>query len=214
MAFHALSGFMLMMAGVSVALWPLTHPWGTFVGPEVARTGQWMLAHTFHFLAGLFGLLGLLGLIDRQVRSSSTLERVGFAVAFVGTILFASTGVFTAFLWPVLAQHAPALTEPHGPFFMPPHPTILVTSLLYSTGYALLAVALGRAGVVERWAVVSTVVGALLLLVPPAPLGPLPWVAFPLGGVLFGAGLVGLGHAVFGGLESRLTRASHAAPAR
>jgi hypothetical protein len=195
-AFSTLVGFMLMLAGVSVALWPVTHPWGTFVGPGVARTGQWVLAHTFHFLAGVFGLFGLLGLIDRQVRSAATFERLGFTVAFFGTILFASTGVFTAFVWPLLARDAPHLTEAHGPFFMPPHPVILVTSFAYSIGWALLATALMRAHVVRSWAAIVIVIGALLLLVPPAPVGPLPWVVFPIGGVLFGAGMVGLGRAV------------------
>lgn len=193
---RSLCGLSLVLAGISVALWPLTHPWGLFAGAEVGRSGQWMVAHTFHFLAGLFGLLGLLGFVEREVKTAGTLERVGFVTAFVGTILFASTGVFTAFLWPVLARDAPHLTELQGPFFSPPHPLILITAISYSLGYILLGIALWRVHAIAQWGALALVVGAFLLMIPPAPLSPLPWVVFPTGGALFGVGVVALGLAL------------------
>lgn len=158
-----------------------------------------MLAHTFHFLAGSLGLLGLLGFVEPEVKAAGTLERVAFVIAFAGTILFAGTGMFTAFFWPVLAREAPQVTELNGPFFSPPHPMILVTTVSYSLGYLLLGVALARAGAMAVWGAVALGLGALLLMLPPAPLSPLPWLVFPTGGVLFGVGLTALGLALRAG---------------
>ena len=41
------------------------------------------------------------------------------------------TGVITAFVWPIFAEHAPGLTELSGPIFSPPHPVIGITAVLY-----------------------------------------------------------------------------------
>lgn len=192
----SLSGVALILAGISLALFPVTHPWGSLAGPEIGGSGQWMMAHTFHFLAAGFGLVGLLGFVEREVTSAGRLERTGFVLAFAGTILFAGTGMFTAFLWPVLARNAPHLTELNGPFFSPPHPIIVITTITYSLGHILFGVALARAHRMALWGAVALVVGALLLMIPPPPLGSLPWIVFPAGGVLFGAGLAALGLAL------------------
>jgi hypothetical protein len=185
-----------MLAGISVALWPLTHPWGSFAGAAIGQSGQWMLAHTFHFLAGGFGLVGLLGFVEREVATAERFERTSFVIAYAGTILFAGTGMFTAFLWPVIARNAPQLTELNGPFFSPPHPLILITTITYSLGHILFGVALARAGAMAVRGAVALGLGALLLMLPPAPLSPLPWLVFPAGGVLFGIGLAALGLAM------------------
>jgi hypothetical protein len=198
---HSLCGIALMLSGASVALWPLTHPWGTFTGAVIGQSQQWMVAHTFHFLAGAFGLLGLLGFVERQVTVASTFERFAFVLAFLGTMLFAATGLFTAFLWPVLARNAPALTELQGPFFSPPHPLILITTISYSMGYILLAIALLRTHAMAKWGALLLMAGAFLMMIPPAPLSPLPWVVFPVGGVVFGSGLAALGLVVRNGFR-------------
>lgn len=188
----------MVVAGCSVALWTLLHPWGTVAGPEVGASGRWAISHTFHFLGGFFGAIGLLGLARRQT-GAGALERIGFFVAFAGTVLFTGTGLITAFVWPVLATNAPALTELSGPFFSPPHPVIGVTALAFSVGYIMLALALSIAGVISRTAAAALVVGALLLIPPPPPLSPVPWIFFPLGGLLFGIGLVAIGLSVRSG---------------
>jgi hypothetical protein len=71
-----------------------------------------------------------------------------------------------------------------------------VTTLLYAAGNALLGVALRRAGVLATPTSVALVAGALLTLVPPAPLSPAPWGVFVAGCVVLGAGLAGLGLAL------------------
>lgn len=151
-----------------------------------------MMSHTFHFTAGLFASVGLLALAPRQFGRVSTFERVGFLVAFVGSVMFTGTGVITAFVWPILATHAPALVEVSGPFFSPPHPIIGVTAVTFSLGYILLAAAFARQKLISRGMAAATALGAALLIPPPPPLSPVPWVFFPMGGVLLGIGLVAL----------------------
>jgi hypothetical protein len=189
------------LAGLSLALWALTHPWGTVAGPEVGGSGQWMMSHTFHFTAGLFASVGLLALAPRQFEDVAKLERFGFLVAFVGSVLFTGTGVITAFVWPLLASHAPGLVELSGPFFTPPHPIIGITAVCFSLGFILLAIALARGGLIPRALAGATVLGAVLLIPPPPPLSPVPWIVFPTGGVLMGIGIAGLGVAGRAGSE-------------
>ncbi|NNF29683.1 MAG: hypothetical protein HKN73_20840, partial [Gemmatimonadetes bacterium] len=150
----------------------------------------------FHFTGGLFASIGLLAFAPRQFGPVSKLERVGFLVAFVGSVMFTGTGVITAFVWPLLAANAPALVELSGPFFSPPHPIIGITALAFSAGYILLALAFAREGRISRAAATVTVLGAALLIPPPPPLSPVPWVLFPVGGLLLGIGIAALGPVV------------------
>lgn len=188
----------LTIAGISVALWTLTHPWAELGRASVGTSRQWVMSHTFHFLAAIFGLAGFLGFVTREVHAAGTFERFGFAIAFMGTILFAGTGAFTAFLWPVLATHAPAITEVNGPFYSPPHPFTVATRFTYSTGHILFGVALMRSRVMGRAGGIALVTGSVLLMVPTEPISGLPWLIFPLGGMLFGTGLLALGRSVRG----------------
>lgn len=192
-------GVAMLLAGLSVALWAITHPWGTIAGPEVGASGRWMVSHTFHFLAGFFASIGLLALAPRQFADSSRLERVGYLTAFIGSVMFTGTGIITAFVWPLLAANAPQLVELSGPFFSPPHPIIGITAIAFSLGYILLAVALARAGILSRAVAAMTVVGAVLLVPPPPPLSPVPWLIFPVGGALLGIGIAALGLAIRSG---------------
>lgn len=189
------SGTAFILAGVSLALWPALHPWNQLAGAEVGQSTAWLLSHTFHFLAGFFALLGLAGLAARpRTAPVSRLAVIAFAVAFTGAALFTATGVFTAFLWPTLAAHAPATVEITGPFFTPPHPLIGITSLVFCAGFALLAVALRREGTLSLAASATLASGALLLVIPPPPITPAPWFLIVAAGAVFGAGLALLGH--------------------
>lgn len=192
---ETLYGASLMAAGVSVALWTSVHPWGTIVGPDVGGSTRWFVSHTFHFTGGLFASVGLLALAPRQA-GAELLERLGFIVAFLGAVMFTGTGIITAFLWPIFAAHAPALTELSGPIFNPPHPVIGITAFAFSAGFIVLLVALARQGSVSKVVAGVGCLGAAMLIPPPPPLSPLPWALFPVGGVLFGIGLIGLGRQV------------------
>ena len=193
-SFYQLS---FLIAGVSVALWTTVHPWGTIVGPEVGGSTRWLISHSFHFTGGLFAALGLLGL-HKRLDGAPRLEGVGFVVAFLGAVMFTGTGIITAFVWPIFAEHAPVLTELEGPVFTPPHPVIGVTAVLFSVGFLLLWTSLARQGQLAKVVAGLASVGALLLVPPPPPLSPVPWIVFPVGGVLFGLGLASLAPIVTG----------------
>ena len=53
-----------------------------------------------------------------------------------------------------------------------------------------------------RWAIALWMVGGVIGMIPPRPLGPLPWAALVAGGVIYGLGAVGLGVALWRGPEA------------
>jgi len=197
-----------MAAGVCLALWAALHPWNHLTGPQVGRSSQWIVAHTFHFLSGLALLGAIAGFAALRLRAAR-LGTVAAGVWFAGAALWTGTGMITAFVWPTLAAHAPQLTEANGPIFSPPHPLIVVTNLVFCAGMILTALAMARTGTLPLAAAASLAAGAVVLLVPPHPLGPAPWWLFVAGGVLGGIGTALLGPAV-----ARLATSANAADAR
>jgi hypothetical protein len=193
-----LSGVALAVGGVSIAAFVLSHPWDRFVGAEVARTDQWRVAHTLHFVGAMFSLLGLYGLYASQRERLGRLGLAGFVIAFCGTAMFVGTGMLTAFVWPMLAEKAPGVIARHGAMFDQPALLALsITAITVSIGYVLFAFATLRAGVLPRDGIVLLAVGAVLGMAPPHPLGPMPWAGLVLGGVLYGLGGVRLGLALW-----------------
>ena len=201
--FNKIFGLSLVLAGSFIALWATSHPWGTIAGPEVGGSTQWAFSHTCHFLGGFFASIGLLGLLGRQFDGAGKLEQAGFFITFVGTLMYTATGVITAFIWPLLADHAPQMTELSGPIFSPPHPVIAITALAFSLGFSLLFIALARAGLLSKISAAIFVAGALLLVPPPPPLSQVPWVIFPIGGLVLGIGVIRIGTIVLTGFEDR-----------
>ena len=186
----------LAAAGLSFVLWAATHPWGHIDGAELGRSGRWILSHSLHFTAGLALLVGVAGLAAQRRQAAGRLEMAAHAVAFLGAALFTGTGLITAYVWPVLAVHAPALVAADGPILSPPHPLIAVTGAVIAAGLVLLAVSLLRAGVIPLGAAACLVAGAVLLLLPPPPLSGLPWVLIVGSGVVTGIGTAWLAWAV------------------
>ena len=192
------SGLAGMLGGAAMALFVIVHPWGRFVGAEVARTTAWRIAHSLHFVGATLALLGLVGLYARQSRQAGRLGLVGFVVAFIGTAMFVGTGMITAFVWPMLAQHAPAVVEHDGAMFtLPALIALALTAAGVSVGYVLFGIATLRAGILPRTGTLLLVVGAVLGMAPPQPLGPMPWAGLVLGGVMFGGGSAWLGYALW-----------------
>jgi len=190
-----LCGLACIVGGFCLAGFVLVHPWDQLLGAEIARTARWQIAHTLHFVGALFALLGLLGIFARQREQLGSFGLVGFVLSFMGNAMFLGTGMITAFIWPMLAVHAPATVEPGGAIFGWPHSVLAfaLTAVTLSIGYVLFGVAMVRAGVFPRWSIVMLVVGAILGMLPPHPMGMLPWGGLVFGGVLYGAALVWLG---------------------
>lgn len=189
------SGLACIIGGCCLAGFVLVHPWDQLLGAEIARSARWQIAHMLHFVGALFALLGLLGIFARQREQLGSLGVIGFVLSFAGNAMFLGTGMITAFIWPMLAQHAPATVEVGGPIFGWPHSVLAfaLTAVTLSIGYALFGIAMVRVGVFPRWSIFMLVTGAILGMLPPHPMGALPWWGLVFGGVLYGAALLWLG---------------------
>jgi hypothetical protein len=190
-----LSGLACIVGGCCLAGFVLVHPWDQLLGADIARTERWQIAHMLHFVGALFALLGLLGIFARQREQLGSFGLVGFVLSFIGNAMFLGTGMITAFIWPMLAVHAPATVEPGGAIFGWPHSVLAfaLTAVTLSIGYVLFGIAMVRVGVFPRWSILLLVTGAILGMLPPHPMGALPWWGLVFGGVLYGAALVWLG---------------------
>jgi hypothetical protein len=190
-----LHGVACILGGMFLAAFVLIHPWDQLLGAEIGRTPQWRLAHSFHFIGAAFTLLGLPGLFAQQRAVLSWVGGGGFILSFLGNAMFLGTGMITAFIWPMLAVYAPICVGVGGPIFGSSISLLAfsLTAILVISGYSLFGVASLRAGVLPRIATVALVVGAILGMLPPHPVGALPWWALVLGGVLYGTALIWLG---------------------
>jgi hypothetical protein len=184
-------------AGVAMAVWSGGHPWNQLAGAEVGGTLGWRIAHWAHFSAGMLLLLALLGLAARRRQLfGSTRGIAALLVAFTGSALFMAGGVFTAYIWPVLAAHAPHTIAADGPFLGQPDGMLFVTTITFAAGLILLGGELRRAGILDWGTRALLIVGPLLLLAAPPPIGPAPWALFAASGVVTGCGLVLAGRAL------------------
>ena len=190
-----LSGLASILGGCCLAGFVLVHPWDQLLGAEIARTLRWQIAHMLHFVGALFALLGLLGIFARQREQLGSLGIIGFVLSFAGNAMFLGTGMITAFIWPMLALHAPATVEVGGPIFGWPHSVLAfaLTAVTLSVGYVLFGIAMVQVGAFPRLSILGLVIGAILGMLPPHPMGALPWWGLVFGGVLYGAALVWLG---------------------
>lgn len=192
--FIRLCGAANIVGGVAIAIFVLSHPWGHFVGADVGVTRGWRIAHTFHFVGATSSLVGLMGLYAVQARRAGRFGLIAFLLAFVGTGMFVGSGMLTAFVWPMVAAQAPAAVEHGGAMFaFPALASLALTAATLSVGYLLFAAASWRAGVLRRDAVLVWAVGGALGMVPPQPLGPMPWAGLVASGVVYSVGAVWLG---------------------
>lgn len=189
-----LAGLANIVGGIAIAIFVIEHPWGRFFGAEVGRTWAWQVAHTFHLIGATFALLGLLGLYARQTARFGRFGFVAFVLAFLGTAWFVGTGMITAFIWPMLAAVAPDAVAATGAIVRPPAIVALaMTATTLTVGYFLFVIASWRTGIFPRWALVMWAAGASLGMVPPTPVGPLPWASLVAGGVIYAIGASWLG---------------------
>jgi len=181
----------LALAGIMFATF-LALSNGQFTGAEFGLSMRHHLAHTAHFVSAMAMLFAVLGVYAHQRAHGGLLAFVMFVVGVVGSALFVSTGVITAFVWRTISAHAPQLVEAHGAFFEPPLPIIFIATVLYSLTAALLGVTALRTRTLPRGPAWLLIAGAGLVLLPPPPWGPVPYPVIDVGGVCFMLGCVGL----------------------
>ena len=185
------SGLSVSLGGLAYALFVLVHPFHGIADPHVMHSGQWAAAHTFHALGAVLVLLGLPGLYVYGRHRTGRLGLAGYLVAFIGTALFADMGLITAYVFPL----DPALADPNGPAKDSPFVAVLLLqTLAMIAGFALLAIAGLRAGVLPSWIGLPLLLGAVLFNVPAVAV---PYAIPLVGGVLFGAALGGWGYALW-----------------
>lgn len=203
-SFVRLCGAANIVGGAAIAIFVLSHPWGHFVGAEVALTTGWRFAHTFHLIGATASLLGLVGLYAVQAERLGRMGLVAFVVAFLGTAMFVGSGMLTAFVWPMVAAQAPGAVAHGGAMFdMPAIAALALTAVTLSVGYLMFAAVSWRTGVLPHGGLVLWSVGGALGMVPPQPLGPLFWAGLVSAGLVYGSGAVWLGRAVLAIVSTR-----------
>ena len=192
------SGLPNVAAGVLVALFLLLHPERHAAG---TLGGAYEILHLIGVLSVILALLGLIGLYAVHVHQGGYLGLVGFLLAFTGTALRGAVAFFDGFVVPILAVQAPDLLNNLQSAF--PWPAIAVfplTSACFILGFLLFGMMLLRAAALPRPGAVFLVLGAPLL-----GLGPLsaPLILPQIGSLLFGAGQIWLGVALWKGMWLR-----------
>jgi hypothetical protein len=197
------TGAALALGGAVNALFVIASN-GQFFGAEHVLSPQWALAHQAHFWAGLLLLFGTLGVYARlREQAAGTRSRfatVAVGIALLGTALFFGGGMVTAFIWPVMAAHAPHLVEASSPMWSPqPLPIIGISIVMFALGHLLLGVAAYRSAACPRAVAALYAVGALLQGLPVQPLGPFPYAVAVAGAVSMGVGAVTMGYLLWQG---------------
>ena len=157
--------------------------------------GNWMFVNVLGLIAAVLVPLCLVGLYARQVEKVGILGLLGFLLASIGSILFASLQFEETIAWPVFAVHAPVLLDVQGPLISnQAFSTIyLIMGLLYIVGFILFGIATMRAGVLTRW-------GALLLIISAPLFGAglfVPVFVRTIGAVLYAVGFAWLGYTLW-----------------
>ncbi len=198
------SGLSVSLGGLAYVLFVLVHPFSGLSDPHVIHSGQWLVAHNLHLLGAVLVLLGLPGLYVAGMHRTGRLGLVGYLVAFVGTVLHAGSGMFTAYVVPL----APALADPNGPAQGSPLVAIfLLQTVAMIVGFVLLALAGLRAGMLPNWVGLPLILGAVLFN---APAVAVPYAIPLVGGVLFGAGLGGWGYTLWSAAAGPAAQPGHA----
>lgn len=136
--------------------------------------------------------LGLFGLYAPQAKEVGILGLAGFVLASIGIQLVMGSSFAFAFdrpiVWPWESEE----------YWEEPLAAVLVLALSFVLGCVLLGIGMLRARVYSQAAVALFIVGALILLTPPA-----------LSDVVFAIALIWLGYAIFSGRAEEGVQPAH-----
>jgi len=198
--FIRLCGLDLLGAGIAVAIfWLLVIPFETFAGVEVPLDPLFAPGQLFHIVGALLAVFGYIGLYLRQREATGWFGLIAFVVAVIGALFFFADGMIALITFPVLATHAPALTEASGPMFTG---RVLGFYILFAAtnmiGIVLLGIVTLRARIMPHIPTILFIVGGVLFNLPPNPaLHPI----LIAGGVLWGAGAAWLGYSLWSHMQ-------------
>jgi hypothetical protein len=168
---------------------------GEIMGAMSMLSTRWLIAHNLHFTSAALLLFGVVGLYLSHSHEMRLAGHFAFVLTLMGTGFYFSSGVITAAVLPFIASAAPSVVSARGPLFDPPLPALVVSVAVFQLGWLVLGLVVARAGILPRWTGYATSVGAFIGLIPPRPLGSVPWVVTDIGWVILAIGLVGMGFA-------------------
>ena len=148
---------------------------------ETAMTASFAITSGLSLLAAVMILFALVGLNLRQSGAVSILGRLGFLLAFLGTVLAAGISWALLFVVPSIALEAPAFLDAEqvaGPLNV----GFMLSSLVLAVGWALFGFAALQTRSYPRWVAIVLIVAALIQLLP-----------FPGTGLVFGVAAALLG---------------------
>jgi hypothetical protein len=173
---------------------------GEFTGAALGLSAHHHFAHTAHFWSAYFFLFGITGFYAYVRERSGAFGLFAYLVAMTGTALFTGTGVITAFVWQRISANAPNLVDmSQGSFFNPPLPVIFIATVGFSVGQILLGVTALRTKMLPRGGALLVIAGAVLVLAPPPPWGPVPYWVIDAGAAAFLAGAAWLAAGIWKG---------------
>ena len=129
------------------------------LGPDWATTPAYTLTYTVALLGMAALLLALTAIYTRESASLGRLGLIGYATAFLGTLMVAGDWWFEAFAIPMIATEAPEVL--HLPPFGSGLVGVIATVGLYTVGWTLFGLAALRARAFPRAAAVLLLVGGL-----------------------------------------------------
>ena len=178
-----LAGLAALISGVLGVIGDLLRLVVDVEDPVSATTASYTVVFLLYLISTALLLLGLVGFYTSQSQAVGILGLVGFLVAFLGTVLLAGALWFELFITPALATQAPGVFEAELGL-----PGFILMLLFGAVGWVLFGVAMLRAGVYPRWAVVLLIVGGVIAFFP-----------LPLVGIIFSVTVAYLGFLLFTG---------------
>jgi len=157
-----LGGLAALLAGICYVLVGFFHP--ANVAASVTTT-RWQVVHVLACAMCFFGLLGMAGLYARQAVKTGWLGLAGYLLLSLWLTLVMGFSFVEAFILPHLASAVPAFVQswmgmfnsPAGAFDLGILPMLWTsTAPMYIGGGLLFGIATFRAGILPRWAALSS----------------------------------------------------------
>lgn len=195
----------MVVSGLVLAYSYIAHP--HHMTPETIGSPFWVIIHALFALSLIAGLMGTTAIYAPTAERAGAAGLAGFVSLFVGMMLIFGLNYYEMLIAPYLATHYPQVIVDHGAgdamgmvaIFFP------LAGLMTVAGYALLAWAWLRTGVLPQTVALALIVASIAFGVGLSPLGGL--MTARLTAAAFGASLVAVGVTVWWNAAGKAQRA-------
>jgi len=189
------AGLLNAVAGVLVGVAYVLHP--HHATPQIVSGGFWFWVHILFALSLLGGILGAVGIFSRHSPSTRWSGLIGMVMVVVALTLIFGLNFWEVFINPVVAAEAPAFVETYGAGETIGLVAVIfpITGALFVIGYLLFCADIARAGTLPRGSAWLTMTGVVVFGAGLS--GFLPMAVVQVGSVIFAAGLVWMGLALW-----------------